>query len=241
MKAVGFDQKILLHQLNFVAEKFNEMPIANMHSLLDDYLMGDIKGPASRRCAHAIIMKTWWSVEENHQPIRNYADYLYPTLTSTEKYLLHWCMTCLAYPFFKEQVNHIGKHFRMADEIRSRVVLAEMKNLYGDRRRVEVATGAVFSTVKGWELIKMTSPGVYRMPEERIEVHSPELNQLMIEVLMDHLETNSVTLEMVNNSTIFFPFNFHIGVGGLNEQRFTIVKNIRDTIIERNPEIPYSF
>lgn len=241
MKAVGFDQKILLHQLDFASQKLNEISIKKMHSLLDEHLMSDIKGNASRRCAHAIIMKIWWSVEENHRIIRDYAHHLYPTLMKTEKYLLHWCMTCLAYPFFKEQINYLGKHLRMADEVRSRVVLAEMKNLYGDRRRVEVATGAVLSTVKNWNFVNMTSPGVYRMPEKRIEIHSSELKQLMVEVLMDHLDTNSVTLEMVNNSAIFFPFDYHIGTGDLNEKRFAIIKNIRDTIIEKNPKIPYSF
>jgi len=241
MKAVGFDQKILLHQLNFATQYFNEIPIKNMHSLLDEYLTSDIKGTASKRCAHSIIMKIWWSVEENHRLIRDYAHHLYPTLTKTDKHLLHWCMTCLAYPFFKEQVNYLGKHLRMVDKVRSRVVLAEMKNIYGDRRRVEVATGAVFSTIKNWNLIKMTSSGVYQMPEERIVIHTSELKQLMVEVLMDHLDTNSVTLEMVNSNAIFFPFDYHINTGDLNVKRFSIIKNIRDTIIERNPKIPYSF
>ncbi|WP_019416002.1 hypothetical protein [Paenisporosarcina sp. TG20] len=241
MKVVGFDQKILLHHLDFATQKLNEIPIKNMHSLLDEYLMSDIKGTGTRRCAHAIIMKIWWSVEGNHRFIRDHAHHIYPILTKTENQLLHWCMTCLAYPFFKEQVNYLGKHLRMADEVRSRVVLAEMKNLYGDRRRVEVATSAVFSTIKNWNIVKMTSPGVYQMPEKRIEINSSELKNLMVEVLMDHLDTNSVILEMVNNSAIFFPFDYHISTGDLNEKRFTIIKNIRDTIIERNPKIPYSF
>lgn len=241
MKAVGFDQKILLHQLDFATQKLNGISIKEMHNLLDEYLMSDIRGNASRRCAHAIIMKVWWSVEENHRLIRDYAHYLYPTLTINEKLFLHWCMTCLAYPFLKEQVNYLGKHLRMADEVRTRVVLAEMKNLYGDRRRVEVATSAVFSTIKNWNLVKMTSPGVYRLPEERIKIHSSELKHLIVEVLMEHLETNSVTLEMANNSAIFFPVDYHISTGDLDEKRFTIIKSIRDTIIERNPEIPYSF
>lgn len=240
MKVVGFDQKILLHQLDFAAKKWNEVPVSTMHKMLDDYLMSDIKGAASRRCAHAIIMKTWWSVEGGHQPIRDYAHQLFPSLTNNEKCFLHWCMTCLAYPFFKEQVNYLGKHLRMSDEVRSRIVLAEMKNLYGDRRRIEVATSAVFSTLKNWHAINMVSPGVYKMIEKRKEIHSPILNQLIAEVVMDSLDTNSVTLDMVNNNAIFFPFDYHIRIGDFKDKRFTVIKNIRDTIIERNPIIPYS-
>lgn len=240
MKAVGFDQKILLHQLDFAVKKLNQVPIASMHSLLDEYLMSDIKGAASRRCAHAIIMKIWWSVEERYKMVRDYVALFYPDLTNDEKHFVHWCMTCLSYPFLREQVNHIGKHFRLADIVRSRTILAEMKNLYGDRRRVEVASGAVFSTMKNWYLLSMSSPGLYHMPEKLIEIHSSELKMLLLEVLMEHLDTNNVTLEYVNSSAIFFPFDYHVSIGDLDQQRFTVIKTIRDTIIERNPKIPYS-
>ncbi|MER2170825.1 MAG: hypothetical protein ABS938_09320 [Psychrobacillus psychrodurans] len=240
MKAVGFDQKILLHQLDFAVKNLNQIPVASMHSLLDEYLINDIKGAASRRCAHAIIMKIWWSVEERHKIIRDYAASFYSDLTKKEKLFVHWCMTCLAYPFLREQVNHLGKHFRLADTVRSRTIVAQMKNLYGDRRRVEVAAGAVFSTTKNWYLLSMSSPGVYQIPEKRIEIHSSELKMLMLEVLMEHLDTNNVTLEYVNSSAIFFPFDYHITIGDLDQQRFTVIKTISDTIIERNSKIPYS-
>lgn len=240
MKPVGFDQKIQLHQLDFVLKNIGKVSNNEMHSLLDHYLLNDIQGPASRRCAHAIIMKIWWSVEQHHTLIRDYLVSNYSLLSSQEKGSLHWCMTTLAYTFFREQVNYLGKNFRMADEVRSKTVVAEMKNLYGDRRRVEVATGAVFASIKNWGFINMIKPGVYMLPNEKVNIDSPILKQLMVEVLMEHLQTDSVSLEMVNNSAIFFPFNYHISIGDLAQDRFSIVRNIRDTFIERNPKIPYS-
>lgn len=239
-KAVGFDQKIQLHQLNFAAQKHGQVPIATMHSMLDDYLMQDIAGAASRRCAHAIIMKIWWTVEEDYKYLRDYIANQYGYFVKEEKDFVHWCMTCLAYPFFRYHINHLGKHFRLADEVRSRTILSEMKNLYGDRRRVEVATGAVFSTIKHWRFVQMKKPGVYSLPEKQLEIFNPTLKMLLIEVLMNHYETNTLTLETVNNSAIFFPFDYHIGIGDLDKQRFTTFLTVRDAVIERNTQIPYS-
>lgn len=239
-KAVGFDQKIQLHQLNFAAQKYGQVPIATMHSMLDDYLMQDIAGAGSRRCAHAIIMKIWWSVEEEYAYLRDYIASQYNYLVKEEKDFVHWCMTCLAYPFFRLHINHLGKHFRLADEVRSRTILSEMKNVYGDRRRIEVATGAVFSTIKHWGFVQMNKPGVYSLPEKRIEIVNPILKMLLIEVLMNHYDTNALTLETVNNSAIFFPFDYHVGIGDLDKKRFTTFSTVRDTVLERNTQIPYS-
>lgn len=241
MKVVGFDQKILIHQLDFVAKKSNQTSTTNMHALLKDYLINDIKGSASRRCAHAIIMKIWWSVDEVHVTVRDYAAMIYPKLTNSEKKFVHWCMTCLAYPFLRKQVNYLGKQFRLSDDVRSRTILAEMKNLYGDRRRVEVATSAVFSTIKNWYLLEMSSPGLYHVAEKNIEVHESELKVLILEVLMEHLDSNNVTLEYVNSNALFFPFDYHVSIGDLDHPRFTVIKTINDTVIERNTKIPYSF
>lgn len=239
-KAVGFDQKIQLHQLNFAAEQFGKVPIAKMHNMLDDYLLQDIAGAASRRCAHAIIMKIWWSVDDVYKYLRDYINNEYRYLIKEEKDFVNWCMTCLAYPFFRYHVNHLGKNFRLADEVRSRTILSEMKNLYGDRRRIEVATGAVFSTVKSWGFVQMKKPGVYNIPIKCFEIDNSLLKMLLIEVLMNHYETNTLTLETINNSAIFFPFDYHIGIGDLDKERFTIFNTIRDTVIERNTKIPYS-
>lgn len=236
---VGFDQKVLIHQLDFVASKVNQTSTTNMHELLKNYLINDIKGNASRRCAHAIIMKIWWSVDEGHIPVRDYAAIIYPNLTTSEKKFVHWCMTCLAYPFLRKQVNYTGKQFRLADDVTSRTIVAEMKSMYGDRRRIEVATGAVLSTVKNWNILEMSSPGLYHLPERKIEIHESELKFFILEVLFEHLNSNNVTLEYVNNNALFFPFDYHVSIGDLNHPRFTIIKTINDTVIERNPKIPY--
>lgn len=240
MKAVGYDQKIPLHQLDFVARNLTRLPLETLRHSLDDELRMDIKGVKSRENAHAIIMRTWCTVSEQHKAIKDYAAHIYPSLTKSEKILVHWCMTCLAYPFFKDEVNYIGKNFRLSDNLRSRTILAEMKNLYGDRRRVEVATSAVLSTLKNWELVSMSSPGIYHVQAERINIHSSELKMLMLEVLMNHLDTDSISIKFANSSAIFFPFDYYIRIGDLNQQRFSITNTIQDTIIERNPKIPYS-
>ena len=240
-KAVGFDQKIQFNQLditaNFLRHHLGEEKV--MYNLLDEHLAGTVKGDASRKKVITMLMKTWNFVEDTIIDLRKIALEEYPYLTHDEKKFMHYCFVCLAYPFFREQVSYIGKQFKQADVIYSRTILSKMKELYGERRRVEVAAGAIFASIKEWEIISMVKAGQYEFHKIEIAMDKPLLQSLLIEVLLKHYDASSLTMETVNNSAIFFPFYYHIGIGDLDKKHFTTFSTLRDTVIERNAQIPY--
>ena len=241
MKPVGFDQKIQFQHLDFLANALGTSKPIKLYEVLDDKLLGIIKGTMSRKHVITILMKIWVGVEAEAEFIRDSILKEYPYLSSDEKRCVHYCLTCIAYPFYREQMNYLGKYLKMADTVKSKMLVSQMKSLYGDRRRVEVASSAVFSSSKDWGIITMDKPGVYSAIENRLTINDKLVKNLMIEVLMEHLNTNTVSIEMVNASALFFAFDYHITIGDIDTKRFTIINNIRDTLIERNPQNPYSY
>ena len=241
MKPVGFDQKIQFQHLDFLANTLGMSKSINLYTVLDDKLIGIIKGTMSRKHVITILMKIWVGVESDVESIRDNIIKEYPYLSSDEKRCVHYCLTCIAYPFYREQMNYIGKYLKMADTVKSKVLVSQMKSLYGDRRRVEVASSAVFASSKDWGVITMDKIGVYSAIDKRLDVTDKLVKSLLIEVLMEHLSTNTVSIEMVNASALFFAFDYHVTVGDIDTKRFTIINNIRDTLIERNPQNPYSY
>lgn len=241
MKPVGFDQKIQFQHLDFLANALGTSKPIKLYEVLDDKLLGIIKGTMSRKHVITILMKIWVGVEAEAEFIRDSILKEYPYLSSDEKRCVHYCLTCIAYPFYREQMNYLGKYLKMADTVKSKMLVSQMKSLYGDRRRVEVASSAVFSSSKDWGIITMDKPGVYSAIEKNLIVTDKLVKNLLIEVLMEHLSTNTVSVEMVNASALFFAFDYHITVGDIDTNRFTIINNIRDTLIERNPQNPYSY
>ena len=241
MKPVGFDQKIQFQYLDFLANALGTSKPIKLYEVLDDKLLGIIKGTMSRKHVITILMKIWVGVEAEAEFIRDSILKEYPYLSSDEKRCVHYCLTCIAYPFYREQMNYLGKYLKMADTVKSKMLVSQMNSLYGDRRRVEVASSAVFSSSKDWGIITMDKPGVYSAIENRLTINDKLVKNLLIEVLMEHLSTNTVSIEMVNASALFFAFDYHITVGDIDTKRFTIINNIRDTLIERNPQNPYSY
>ena len=241
MKPVGFDQKIQFQHLDFLANALGTSKPIKLYEVLDDKLLGIIKGTMSRKHVITILMKIWVGVESEVEFIRDSIIKEYPYLSSDEKRCIHYCLACIAYPFYREQMNFLGKYLKMADTVKSKMLVSQMKSLYGDRRRVEVAASAVFSSSKDWGIINMVKPGVYSKTENKLIVTDKLVKNLLIEVLMEHLSTNTVSIEMVNASALFFAFDYHITGGDIDTKRFTIINNIRDTLIERNPQNPYSY
>lgn len=240
MKPVGFDQKIKFQYLDHLAKSLKSNKSNNIYSILDEALRTSIKGEKSRKNAITILMKIWVKVELRIEDIQQELIKEYSYLSEAEQRCVHYCLTCIAYPFYREQMNHLGKHLRMADTVNSKVLISQMKDLYGDRRRVEVASSSVLSSSRDWEMISMVKQGTYGPFNQMIQVNDKLVKSLMIEVLMHHLSTDTIELEMLNNSAIFFPFDYHVTPGDIDTQRFSIINNIRDTLIERNSVSPYS-
>lgn len=230
-KPVGFDQKILLHQLDYTANEARRTERKDMYPLLEEYLLTDIKGAASRRCAKAILMKIWFLVDDDHQHLRQQALEIFPEASKDERIIFHYSMTVLAYPFFKDLVQEMGKLFKLQDEVTPQQIGRMMKNLYGDRRRVEVATGAVLMSLKSWGII---TPGeskhTYKIAE-KYSVQSPNLKEWLAEAIIRCSEGSSLSLDVLNSHPIFFPFDYRISSTDLNKDKFVVNRQGLDMIM----------
>ncbi|MGS2777772.1 hypothetical protein ACVBAX_10365 [Robertmurraya sp. GLU-23] len=230
-KPIGFDQKVMLHHLDFTANEARRLERKEMYDVLDNFLRSDIQGAKSRKNVITMLMKVWFLVGENYTSIREKALGMFPFLRQEERVLLHWCMTILAYPFFYDVVREMGLQIRMQDMVPSQVLGRRMKSLYGERRRVEVATSAVLTSIKAWGITEPNKKHSYSL-SKKIEVHSPELKQLIAEVLILCSDAHFLPLELMNNNVLFFPFDYHIKVGDLTANRFELIKSIDMTMVE---------
>src|SRR5699024_7235647 len=144
---------ILLHQLDYTAMQSRNNIRKEMYAILDGYLREDITGTKSRKNAITILMKIWFNVPDDFKHIRKEILQQFNEWTKKEKLFVNWCMTILAYPFFEEVVNGFGRLFQLQEKVSSTAIGKRMKESYGDRRRVEVATSAVLMSLRSWGVL----------------------------------------------------------------------------------------
>ncbi len=220
-KPVGFCQKIKLDHLDYIANKARNTERKKMYKILGEYLLSDIQGVRSRTQAITMLMKIWFLVDEEHEDLRNRASDILMSCTPQEKVILHWGMTMLAYPFFKDVAYEVGKLFKLQNEVSSHNIGRKMKALYGDRRRVEVARTAVLLSMKEWGVIQPIKPSIYTLAEKR-EVVSQELKLWLAEVIVRVSEYSSMPIDMVVSAPNIFPFNFSLNIREMDESSLSV-------------------
>ncbi|MBA4603543.1 hypothetical protein [Thermoactinomyces mirandus] len=229
-KAVGFDQKIMLHHLDFTANAARTTEIKEMYEKLHTCLAADIYGEMSRKHAITMLMKIWVRVDEEHKEIQKQALKLFPTLTSKERILLHYGMTLLAYPFFKDVVTEIGVLSRIQDQVPSSQIYRRIKAMYGDRRRVEVAVSAVLTSLRFWGVIDSRKTGIEpALP--KLEVTSPMLKRWLVQVIVKAAGQKVMPLDLIREQPMLFPFHYWIEMADLSKEQFEVNRQGLDMIV----------
>jgi len=206
-KAVGFDQKILLHQLDFIANELPRMSSREaLYQLMDERLMADIGGAKSRANARTILFKIWCLVADDHIELRDRALKMFEAASREDRLVLHWGMCLLAYPFFKDTVEQLGYSLHLQDEVSSEQIGRKIKGMYGERRRVEVSVNAVLSSLRAWGVLEMVRQHVYKQPA-KIRITSPEIKRWLVQVILIATGKTAIELQHISGEPCIFPFD----------------------------------
>lgn len=217
IKPVGFDQKILLHHLDYTAKQSRKYSKKDMYALLDGYLRQDIAAPKSRKNTITILMKIWYNVPEGVKGIREKILDEFNEFTKDERLFAHWNMTMLAYPFFKDVVLKFGRLFQLQNSVNRSTIVKRMKNSYGERVKVEVASSAVITTLKAWGIIVPSERSSYHQ-NEKVPVFNLLLQELLLHTMLHVYETDTLYMDTIVNHPLLFPFEVDLQTYELMER-----------------------
>ncbi|ASN03851.1 hypothetical protein [Virgibacillus necropolis] len=234
-KPVGFDQKVLLHYLDYTAKQSRKLSKKDMYAVLDGYLREDITGAKSRKNVITMLMKIWYNVPHRITNIRDEVLIDINDFSKEERLFAHWCMMIIAYPFFKEVVNEFGRLFQLQDTVSSMSIGKRMKDSYGDRRRVEVATSAVISSLKAWEIILPSENRSY-IQNDKVSISTPLLQVLLFGTVLSVLDSESLYVNTITSHALFFPFQFDLNLHELRERKDYFIfhyQGVENLVVER--------
>ncbi|MCD8511936.1 MAG: hypothetical protein LRY73_20190 [Bacillus sp. (in: Bacteria)] len=223
-KAVGFDQKILLHQLDFMAREIPRTERRDeLYEKVEEYLASDIAGAKSRLNARTILFKIWLMGKNEHGELQKQALELYDSVFPEERIALHWGLTVLAYPFFRDVAIELGQLYKLQDEVSSDQLNRKVKELYGERRRVEVAVSAVLTSLRSWEVIVSEKRNIQAKGKQVI-IRDDRLKEWLAAVLIHALDVDVLPVEQLSNHALLFPFQLAINLDELSRERFKVIR-----------------
>jgi hypothetical protein len=208
---IGFDRRIEIDWLDETAAHMLRTadPTAVRTHLLT-YLEHDIQGTKARENT-ALVLSRIWVRPRQAAHLRNEALTLLPTILPAERLWLHWGLTLLAFPFFRDIAAIVGRLLRIQGQCSVGQVTDRMIASWGERTTLVRATQRVLRSCAAWgTLSETTARGTYLATATQQTTTTTTLRDWFLEAILRAHETDGVLADELTRLPEIYPFAPHI-------------------------------
>ena len=232
-KLVGMSRNIKMEWLNKAAELYIAGKTeAEIKEDLNEYLSFEIESPTNLRKTREILMNIWARDIEGAEEAKEIAKELFLSGKNESMLLAHWCLMVLAYPVFYDMCSTIGKMDRKMFDITNKEIRNKMFDLWGERSTLYHSLEKNIETLKDIGVFESLPKNKFDVKKYKIE--SEDGIVLIAYTLICTKEKLYVSIDELNNSPLFFPFEYDITVAVLeNSNMFKIDKFGGELVVSR--------
>ncbi len=207
---IGFDRRIRLAWLDEVAGQMLRDPDpAEVRSHLHNALAPELQGVEARTKTITLLSRIWATVPQAPH-LRDEALGLLPILLPDERLWLHWGLTLLAFPFFRDIAATVGRLLRIQSQCSVGQVTDRVIAAWGERTTLVRATQRVLRSCVDWGVLREDSTrGVYRASEPRRTATMP-LRDWFVEAAVRAHNTDGLPIGELLNLHENYPFMLSI-------------------------------
>jgi hypothetical protein len=215
-KVVGIDRKIKRAWLDAVLDQLVQTTDeAELRTFLDDQLKDELPSKQSRAKSVGIVLRIWSGIPRERLALRDRAVALLPRITGQERVWLHWGMAALAYPFFRDTAEVVGRLLALQDDFTTAQVQARMLTTWGDRATSKEAAQKLLTMLVDWEVLRATKTKGHFLLAHKMTASLPELQLWLLESLLWASESDEIEAQQLLRLPESFPFNVSIGIADL--------------------------
>ena len=220
-KIVGFSQKTKRAWLDALLDKLvqtTEEP--ELRKFLDKQLKNDLPGKESRAKSAGIVLRVWSSIPPDRVSLRDRAVAMLPRISGQERIWLHWGMTALAYPFFRDTAEVIGRLLALQDDFTTGQVQSRMLTIWGDRATTKEAVQKLITTLVDWEVLRSTKNKGHFLLTRKVTTSIPDLQLWLLEALLGASAADEIEAQQLLRLPESFPFALNVGVADLRRHEW---------------------
>ncbi len=225
MKAVvGFDRKLKRDWLDAFADqvaKGEDTP--TLRTFLHERLKSDHPGDTARGKTMTVLMRIWALVPDEDRRLRQDAFDLLKVIPAQDRIWLHWGMSLLAYPLFRDTATAIGRLLKLQGEFTLGQLQRKLMDGWGERSTVTRAFQRIVRSMVEWEaLADAQTPGHFQaLPP--ITTNSKPLQLWFLRASLQASRTEMIEANQLFSQPLAFPFRLTIKKTDLRRSKdFTI-------------------
>jgi hypothetical protein len=248
MTVVGISQKIKRAWLDVVLDRLvTTTDEKELRSLLDTHLREDLPGTESRAKAAGIVLRIWGGSDPKNTSLRDRAVALLPRISGQERIWLHWGMAALAYPFFRDLAEVIGRMLTLQDDFTTIQVQSRLTATWGDRATSKEAAQKLITSLVDWEVLRSTKTKGHFLLTRKMTTTVTDLQLWLLEAMLGASKSDEIEAQQLLRLPESFPFSFTVSVGDLrNHEGFNIHRQgldmdmaaVRQVKVEPPPKPP---
>ena len=213
---LGIDRKIKRSWLDALLDHLTQTTDhEELRRFLDERLAAELPGHASRAKSVGIAFKIWSKIPASRVHLRNRAVALLPKISGLERVWLHWGMTSLAYPFFRDTTEVVGRLLTLQDDFTTAQVQERLLKKWGDRATTKEAAQKLLHTLVDWEVMRSTKTRGHFLLVARMSSPSSALQLWLLESLLIANSAEEVEAQQLLRLPEMFPFQLSIGLSDL--------------------------
>jgi hypothetical protein len=186
-----------------------------LRAFVDHRLQDELPGKEARAKAAGILLRIWSGVDSKHVVMRDRAVALLPRISGQERIWLHWGMTALAYPFFRDLAEVIGRMLTLQDDFTTAQVQGRMKTAWGDRATSREAAQKLITGMVDWEVLRATKTKGHFLLARKMTTGVKDLELWLLEAMLSASASDEIEAHQLLRLPESFPFSFTVGVGDL--------------------------
>ena len=205
---IGFDRRLDLAWLDATVGLCQRgSDSTQISEQLRQHLEAEVEGMEARRKTVTVLSRIWVNVPERDRPLRKEGLQLAASVAADERLWLHWGMSLLAYPFFRDVAATVGRLDRLQGAFSNAQVQRRMKEKWGQRTTLQRASRRVVGTLVGWGVLRRTSvPGSY-VAAPRQQTDDRVLALWLLDCAMRASDAEQIPLRELVQLPCLFPFD----------------------------------
>jgi hypothetical protein len=215
-KVVGIDRKIKRAWVDAVLDRLAQTTDeADLRAFLDKHLKDELPGKESRAKTTGIVLRIWSGIPPERVALRDRAVALLPRIPGQERIWLHWGMSLLAYPFFRDTAEVVGRLLALQDDFTTAQVQGRMLTTWGDRATSKEAAQKLITTLVDWEVLRSTKTKGHFLLARKMTTSIPDLQLWLLETLLGASVSEEIEAQQLLRLPESFPFTISVGVADL--------------------------
>lgn len=217
-QVVGISQKIKRAWLDALVDRLAQTTDeADLRTFLDKRLKDELPGTESRAKTAGIILRIWSGIPAERLALRDRAVALLPRISGQERIWLHWGMAALAYPFFRDTTDVVGRLLGLQDDFTTAQVQGRLLTTWGDRATSKDAAQKLLHTLVDWEVLRSTKTKGKFLLARKMTTASSELQLWLLEALLGANAADEIEAQQLLRLPESFPFTLSVGVADLRK------------------------